>query len=517
MYRSLAEMYNDSALSLDRRGLYTLFLEWLKQLDRQVIPRMAARRCLLKPYGKVYPCTVANLLIRTFRKHLYDFRLFNSKKRNLAFKSKAGVWMKCCLITPYPPDRCGIAIYSKGLASELAKYIEVSVIANRDEGALKIEDVRGVKVVRCWRRHTLTYLLKIFRATTHERPDIIHVQHEYLVYGARKYSVLFPFLLMLLRLLRRPIILTMHSVILLNKADEDFFYEHGVGRRFPSIKRGLMILVTKLLHLLSDVVIVHKELMKRILVQQYGFDKRKIKVIPHGVTEVKPLKDAKLRLGLSGDVIVFTGFIIPGKGVEILVETFSRLKEKHHDATLIIAGGYHPRLKIENPWYIGSIERALRRSGVEKEIIFMNKFVPDNELNLYLSAADIIVLPYTDDSVIGASGALGRCALLGKPIIATSIPRFLEDLEDGLNAMLVKPGDVEALTETLERLLDDPSLRRRVAGALRDWASKRGWRKVALQTLKLYKESTRASNTHFDPENRKSNSIHLNESDDGEN
>lgn len=395
--------------------------------------------------------------------------------------------MSCCLITPYPPDRCGIAIYSRGLASKLVKHVEVSVIANRDGGPYRVEE-EGVRVVRCWRRHTLTYFLKIFRAAARERPAIIHVQHEYLVYGARKYSALFPLLLMLLRLLRKPIVVTMHSVILLNKADGRFFYEHGVGHRFPSIKRGLTIFVTKLIHLLSNLVLVHKELLKKVLVHQYGFSEERVRVIPHGVDYIKPIEDAKRRLGLKSMVIAFTGFVIPGKGVETLVEAFSRLAERHSETMLLIVGEYHPRLRIENPWYIGSIERIIKEVGVGDRILFLGRFIPDEELLLYLSAADIVVLPYTDDAIAGASGALVRCAPLGKPIIATSIPRFLEDLEDGFNALLVEPGDVKSLVEALERLIGDPSLRRRIAENIRRWALGRRWEEIAMRTLKLYEE-----------------------------
>jgi glycosyltransferase involved in cell wall biosynthesis len=392
------------------------------------------------------------------------------------------------MITPYPPDRCGIALYSKDLISKLSRYMEVSVIANWDEAPRGVEDEGVVRVVRCWRRHTLTYFFAIFKATSKERPRVIHVQHEYLVYGARKYSLLFPLLLLMLKLLRRPLIVTMHSVILLSKADESFFYEHGVGHRFAALKRGLLIFMTRLICRLSDMIVVHKELMKRILVNQYGLREEKIRVIPHGVPHLKPVEEAKRRLGLRGLVIAFTGFIIPGKGVETLIRAFSRFLEKQPETTLLIVGGYHPRLRIENPWYLGSIERALRDSGVGGRVIFTNRFLLEDELHLHLSAADVIVLPYTDDAIVGASGALARCASLGKPIIATSIPRFLEDLIDNFNALLVEPGDVDDLVEALERILGGSSLRRRITTSLGRWVSERGWRRVALKTLRLYRE-----------------------------
>ena len=328
--------------------------------------------------------------------------------------------MRCCMITPYPPDVCGVAVYSRDLVSELSKHVEVSVIANQTDGP-SVEYRDGAKVVRCWRRHTLTCFLRMFWAVAHEHPDVVHVQHEYLVYGARKYSALFPLLLILLRFLRRPVVVTMHSVILLDKATGRFFREHGVGRRFPSLKRGLTAFVTKLIGLLSDAVIVHKHLMKETLVERYGFDEDKIRVIPHGVHPPKTVRDAKRKLGLKGHVILFSGFVIPGKGVEQLIEAFSKLLAKGVDAVLVIAGRYHPRLRLENRWYLGSVERAIEKNNLHGRVIFLNRFLTEEELNLYLSAADVVVLPYTDDSIIGASGVLVRSVATGKPVVALSL------------------------------------------------------------------------------------------------
>ena len=407
--------------------------------------------------------------------------------------------MRCCVITPYPPDMCGVAIYSRSLVSELSKHVEVSVVANQTDGP-SVEHRDGAKVVRCWRRHTLTCFLKMFWAVAHEHPDVIHVQHEYLVYGARKYSALFPLLLILLRLLRRPVVVTMHSVILLDKATGRFFYEHGVGRRFASLKRGLTAFVTRLIGLLSDAVIVHKHLMKKALVEQYGFDKDKIRVIPHGVYPPKTVRGAKRKLGLKGHVILFSGFVIPGKGVEQLIEAFSKLLARGVDAVLVIAGRYHPRLRLENPWYLGSVERAIEKSGLHGRVIFLNRFLTEEELNLYLSAADVVVLPYTDDSIIGASGVLVRSVATGKPVVATSIPRFLEDLADGLNVLLVKPRDVDGLVRAIGRILRNPRLGRETVKAVEEWVSERAWKNVALKTVRVYEELVGTRGYYESPE-----------------
>jgi len=126
-------------------------------------------------------------------------------------------------------------------------------------------------------------------------------------------------------------------------------------------------------------------------------------------------------------------------------------------------------------------------------VIFLNRFLSEEELNLHLSAADMMILPYTEDAIAGASGALARCASLGKPIIATSIPRFQEDLKDGYNALLVEPSDVEGLVEALERLMGNPSLRGRIIENIGRWAMERRWKEIAMKIVKIYREFGRTN------------------------
>jgi glycosyltransferase involved in cell wall biosynthesis len=87
------------------------------------------------------------------------------------------------------------------------------------------------------------------------------------------------------------------------------------------------------------------------------------------------------------------------------------------------------------------------------------------ETGSYLAAADIFVLP----SLAEASGSVSVVEALGagKPVIASACDGIPEDLTDERDALLVPPGDVEALAAALRRLLDDRSLRERLAANAR--------------------------------------------------
>ena len=398
--------------------------------------------------------------------------------------------MKCCVISPYPPEECGIALYASKLVAELTKHINVAIIANNKNGLSDMSTESGVKIVRCWRRNNPLYPFRIMKGVLHEKPDVIHVQHEYLAYGVRKYAVLFPALLCLLRLAGKPIIVTMHSVIPKKELTRRFFALHGVGYRLAFVKRAFTILVTKLIGWLSHATIVHNCFMKATLISDYYFKKEKINVIHHGVDVPNPQVEeekAKISLGLAGKkVVLFFGFIIPGKGLECLIKTFSVFLEEAPNATLMIAGEYHPRLSKENPSYMGTIETLINEKKLEKKVVFKNSFVLNEELHTCIAAADVIVLPYVDESIAGVSGALATCALFNKPVIATDIPRFAGEIKNGVNGILVKPKDEEQLRNAMTALMRDEDLRKKLGKNLRTSFLKRTWNKIALSTLQIY-------------------------------
>ena len=398
------------------------------------------------------------------------------------------------MVTPYPPEKCGIAIYASKLVSGLGNYVNIVVVSNKngqDEPALDVK----LRIIRSWKRASPLYIFEILKAVAEESPNIVHIQHEYLAYGPRKYSILFPVLLLLLRLLRRPAILTMHSVVRRNSLTDDFFFVHQTGRRFSRIKKAIMIVFTKTMVNLSDAVVVHNDYMRNALVQDYGIAQDSIVVIPHGVDAHltgKSVIEAKKELGLSQkQVLLFFGFVIPGKGLEVLIKSFSKVSQKISNIILVIAGRYHPRLSRELPRYLGTIEKLIKDLKLGDKVIFENRFIDDQRLQLYISAADIVVFPYTDDSILGASGALATCASQGKVVIATCIPRFVSELKNDVNALIVEPNNESQLVEAILRASGDSRLREKLQRNLRTYALEKSWDAISLSTYELYSKILR--------------------------
>ena len=169
----------------------------------------------------------------------------------------------------------------------------------------------------------------------------------------------------------------------------------------------------------SDKVHVHNNYTKNIVEKRY---KRKtgICVIPHGnyigyYSNSVSKSEARKQLGLDDQnfVYLFLGLIRPYKGVEDLIEAF--LKMSDSNTRLLIAG----RL-----FGINNYESKLKElTKGNFRIKLLLDFIPDKDIQLFLNACDIFVLPYKD---ITTSGAAYLAMSFGRPLIAPSITSFAE-------------------------------------------------------------------------------------------
>jgi glycosyltransferase involved in cell wall biosynthesis len=200
---------------------------------------------------------------------------------------------------------------------------------------------------------------------------------------------------------------------------------------------------------LVDHIFVHTQKMKNELVEEFGVGKRAITVIRHPINNAFPDTDltpgeAKQRLGIkdSERTILFFGNIGPYKGVEFLVAAFQILASKQADYRLIIAG----KLRGGAEKYWEDIRSTISRDVNGKRVIQRIEFIPDGEMEVYLKAADVLVLPYTQ---IYQSGVLFLGYSFGLPVIATDVGSFREEIVEGETGFLCRPGDPADLARTI--------------------------------------------------------------------
>jgi glycosyltransferase involved in cell wall biosynthesis len=398
--------------------------------------------------------------------------------------------LKIGLVSSFPPTKCGIANYSAKLVEALNGLLDsrsVFVFADATDRPLEIE--KSSNIVRVWRRDSSQCFLSIFGHIISKRVDIVHIQHEYLLYGGAYHGGLFPVLPLLLRLFGKKVVITMHSIMPTFFLTWPLFEKYGAGHKLVGLKRLLTIFVTRLTGIFSSKVIVHTEVARNTLIRDYGFAAEKVQVMPHG-TDLQVFKfsgrDAKRQLGLDGvNVLLFFGFIHPRKGVENALRALPKILKKYPNTKFVVAGTCHGYVSSKGRAYMNYLERLSESLQLKPSVQFNKKFIPDNDLPLYFAAADIFILPYTEEGIIGASGALSMVASVGKPVVASKIYRF-SDVIDGENGLLVPCGNADALAEAVIGLLADPSLRKKIGQNLRRFARRNCWKNVSRRTLALY-------------------------------
>ncbi len=392
--------------------------------------------------------------------------------------------MKVGIISAYPlreskhGGQSGVASYTKNLIISLLNNCSVIVFANRMPN-VKHEYFEDASVYRCWNKGIL-HPFQIFRTLLNKKLDIVHVQHETYLFGDLGSSLLFPLLLILIKLLRCPVIVTLHGVVPLSRVNRSFLRENWVGGAPTIMKTGLFLLM-RIIVLLSTAIVVHEEKSKERMVNEYGCDARKIHVIHHGVEErgnSMPQDEAKEELGFSGKkIILFFGYITGYKNVELLIDSAKFLQTP--DCVIVIAGGPHPRLR-SNPNYCSYLSYLHQKgSVVSKDRLQFRGFVPEESVSLYFSAADLAVFPYTVD--MSSSGPMCLAISHRTPFLVSRC--FSQIINDEELVFRLNPSE---LARCIGNFLDRQDIRRRALENLERIAVQRSWDSVSRKTIDLY-------------------------------
>lgn len=106
--------------------------------------------------------------------------------------------------------------------------------------------------------------------------------------------------------------------------------------------------------------------------------------------------EARKKLGVSPDehIVLFFGLIRKYKGLDLLLEAFKELKSKP-DIKLIIAGEFY---EDKQPYL-----DLINQHGIQNQVILHDKFIPNEEVRFYFSAADLVALPYRSATQSGVT------------------------------------------------------------------------------------------------------------------
>ena len=296
-------------------------------------------------------------------------------------------------------------------------------------------------------------------------PDIVHL-HWLPVFGWQELRALrclaFVLRLVMLRVRGVPLVWTIHNLL-----------PHE--SRHPKLDW----LLTRIVAGLSSGLIVHGESAQRQATEMWGLrDQSCFAVIPHGnytgnyPNEVsRAAAREKLTLQDSEVVFLFLGAVRPYKGVLELIEAFETLAADH--VSLVIAG------RPLNDEFARKIEIAGK--GLDN-VRFHPGFVQDDEIQIYMNAADIVVLPYRH---ILSSGAALLAMSFGKPCIAPAIG-CLADVLDVSGAFLYDPECETGLLDSMRHAVEASAVLSRMGAHNQEKVAQWTWEKAAHATQALY-------------------------------
>jgi len=344
------------------------------------------------------------------------------------------------------PDYAAANAYQRALAAGL-----------RDLGV-------EVRADRTRRRRILPVSEAILR---HGRPDVIHLHwtEPYIAAGGRVSRVKSQRTLLELRVVRRagtPIVWTAHDLFRHDRVEDP-------------VEGAFM----RSLFEVCDTVIVHCRMAADGLLEALELppsERRKITVIPHGhyrgaYPDSVSKAEARTRLGLPMDalVVAFLGWVRAYKGVAELIEAFARIDAP--GARLVVAG------QAVDADYA---DRVTRMAGDDDRVHVRLGFVPDDELQLYMRAADAVATPFLE---IFTSGSVLLAMSFGRAVIA---PRrgCVEETLDEAGGFLYDPDDRAGLEGALRMAMTaDLEAMGRVN---LDGLERFSWSRVAEATQQVY-------------------------------
>jgi len=345
--------------------------------------------------------------------------------------------MKIAFIATYPPRECGIGTFTQNLFKSMLindvsreKGHEGFVVALSDN-ELTYEYPEEVKLVI--RQDYQKDYLEAVKFINLSGADLCILEHEFGIFGGQNGVYILP----LLHRLEVPLVVTLHTIL-----------------NTPSYnEKAVLQEIGKMAH--KIVVMSHKAI--EFLVKIYNVPKEKIALFEHGVPDIhfNPSTCKKEFKFENRKVLLTFGFVGRNKGIETVIKALPTVVEKYPEVLYIVLGKTHPTvLRHSGEEYRVFLMRLVKSLQLEKNVVFLNEFLDEQDLFKYLYACDIYITPYLNEAQI-TSGTLSYAVGVGAAVVSTPYWHAAELLADG-RGKFFNFGDSIGLSTTLIKLFDDP-------------------------------------------------------------
>ncbi|MFD0941787.1 glycosyltransferase family 4 protein [Pedobacter boryungensis] len=350
--------------------------------------------------------------------------------------------MKIAYISTYPPRECGLATFNQNLIKAICSnfddknLLETSVVIAMNNADDKNEYQYPEEVKFVIRQQVQEDYTEAAAFINSSDVDACIVQHEFGIYGGEDGLFVLPFL----NQIEKPIISILHTVL-----NSPTFLQKAIIKEVAKKSAKVIVMGSKAVGFLTDI---------------YQVPEQKIQLVMHGVPDleapiVNPIKD--LPQLKDKKVLLTFGLISRNKGLETVVKALPAIVKQNPNAVYVILGNTHPGVvKNSGEEYREYLKTLAEELNVSQHLVFMNKFVEEEELINYLSAADVYITPYFNEAQI-TSGTLSYAVGAGAAVVSTPY-WHAQELLDKNRGRLFNFKDHDGLANIVNQLLVDPEM-----------------------------------------------------------
>lgn len=204
-------------------------------------------------------------------------------------------------------------------------------------------------------------------------------------------------------------------------------------------------------------IVLNDGTMGDVALRRLGVPAAKIAFLPNGMDTAwsdvaVDRAAARADFGLPRDhiLVVTLSRLVASKRIDLFLASAARIAGGARDGVSFVVAGDGP--------HRGTLERDAARLGIGERVLFTGS-IPHDDIVRFLKCADIFV---GTNELTNMSLPPCEAILCGLPVVAFDVAGTAEVVRDGETGLLVPYGDVAGLAETIERLIADPALRRRL-------------------------------------------------------
>ena len=335
----------------------------------------------------------------------------------------------------YPPRECGIATFTEDLKNAVhGRFPTIKAkICAMNKNSTDVYNYPKEVLFTIDDGNIQQYIDVAHKINAIEEIKLVHIQHEFGIFGGEYGSYLIAFL----EVLEKPITITFHSVL-------------------PE-PNDILKLVVQNVTTKAKSIIVMTPVAVEILMNQYDL-KTDIAVFPHGIPSVPFTStfSAKRQLGLANRTVLSSfGLVSSGKGYEFVIDALPDVVEKNPDVLYLIFGETHPVVrKQEGESYRNFLEEKVKELGLQNHVKFYNKYLDLQEIVTYLRATDLYISSGQEPRQI-TSGTLAYAMGCGRPVVSTPFLHAQDMVRDN-RGKLAEFDDVESFSEAISSMVADP-------------------------------------------------------------